>query len=115
MSEPTGLTEAMAEPLSQADVRALAEYVRIALDDDEIAAMTRDLNATITDTLSAIGEYDLAGVVPTFHPIGGLANVVREDVEVPGFTQAEALANAPKAQDGSFLIPAILGNDGGGA
>ncbi|MBQ3387133.1 MAG: Asp-tRNA(Asn)/Glu-tRNA(Gln) amidotransferase subunit GatC [Eggerthellaceae bacterium] len=104
----------MTEPLTEADVRAIAEYVRIALDDNEIAAMTRDLNATITTTLAAIGEYDLAGVEPTFHPIGGLANVVREDVEVPGFTQAEALANAPKAQDGSFLIPAILA-DGGAA
>ncbi|MBR3258216.1 MAG: Asp-tRNA(Asn)/Glu-tRNA(Gln) amidotransferase subunit GatC [Eggerthellaceae bacterium] len=104
----------MTEPLTEADVRAIAEYVRIALDDNEIAAMTRDLNATITTTLAAIGEYDLAGVEPTFHPIGGLANVVREDVEVPGFTQAEALDNATKAQDGSFLIPAILA-DGGAA
>ena len=114
MSEVPELQEAVTEPLTEADVRALAEYVRIALDDNEIAAMTRDLNATITTTLAAIGEYDLAGVEPTFHPIGGLANVVREDVEVPGFTQAEALANAPKAQDGSFLIPAILA-DGGAA
>ena len=105
----------VAEPLTEADVRGIAEYVRIALDDAEIAAMTRDLNATITDTLSAIGEYDLTGVEPTFHPIGGLANVVRKDVEVPGFSQAEALANAPKQQNGSFLIPAILGNDGGAA
>ena len=76
--------------------------------------MTRDLNATITTTLAAIGEYDLAGVEPTFHPIGGLANVVREDVEVRGFTQAEALANAPAREGGAFLIPAILG-DGGAA
>lgn len=34
---------------------------------------------------------------------------MREDVEVPGFTQEQALSNAPKQQDGSFLIPAILG------
>ena len=115
MSEVPELQEAVTEPLTEADVRGIAEYVRIALDDNEIAAMTRDLNATITTTLAAIGEYDLEGVEPTFHPIGGLSNVVREDVEVPGFTQVEALANAPKVQDGSFLIPAILGNDGGGA
>ena len=35
---------------------------------------------------------------------------MREDVESgASFTQEEALANAPKQQDGSFLIPAILG------
>ena len=114
MSDATEPREAVTEPLTEADVRALAEYVRIALDDNEITAMTRDLNATIVNTLSVIGEYDLEGVVPTFHPIGGLANVVREDVEVFGLTQAEALANAPKAEDGAFLIPAILA-DGGAA
>ena len=37
---------------------------------------------------------------------------MREDAEVPGFTQAEALANAPRQQDGSFLIPSILGEGG---
>ena len=110
-----GLEEAQTEPLTQADVRRIAEYVRIALDDDEVAAMTRDLNSTITNTLSAIAEYDLEGVEPTFHPIGGMANVVREDVERPGFTQEEALANAPHAEDGFFVIPAILGGDGGAA
>ena len=114
MSEVAEQKAAVAEPLTQADVRAIAEYVRIALDDAEIAAMTRDLNATITTTLAAIGEYDLTGVEPTFHPIGGLVNVVREDVEVPGFTQEVALANAPRQQDGAFLIPAIL-SDGGAA
>ncbi len=101
-------------PLSREDVRALAEYVRIALDEDELTSMTEDLNNTITNTLSAIGEYDLTGVEPTFHPIGGLSNVVREDVETPSFTQEESLQNAPKQQDGAFLIPAIL-SDGGAA
>ena len=46
---------------------------------------------------------------PTFHPIGNLSNVMREDVEGESFTQEVALENAPKQQDGSFLIPAILG------
>lgn len=106
------MTESNAAPLSTLDVKRIADYVRIQMDEDEIAAMTRDLNATLTTTLAAIAEYDLEGVVPTFHPINGLSNVVREDVEVPGFTQEEALMNAPKQQDGSFLIPAILGDGG---
>ena len=67
-----------------------------------------DLNEII-ESLKPITEYDLEGVPPTFHPIGGLSNVMREDVERPSFTQAEALVNAPKRQDGSFLIPSILG------
>ena len=70
--------------------------------------MTEDLNSII-ESLKPITEYDLEGVEPTFHPIGSLSNVMREDEEGTSFTQEEALANAPKQQDGSFLIPAILG------
>ncbi|WP_165043777.1 Asp-tRNA(Asn)/Glu-tRNA(Gln) amidotransferase subunit GatC [Adlercreutzia sp. ZJ141] len=101
----------MAQHLSERQVRDIAEYARIGLDDGEVTQMTADLNAII-ESLSPILEYDLEGVEPTFHPIGGLVNVMRDDVETTGFTQQEALANAPKQQDGCFLIPSILGEGG---
>lgn len=98
----------MTQHVTQRDVRKIAEYCRIGLTDDELPAMTDDLNAII-DSLKPITEYDLAGVEPTFHPIGDLSNVMREDVERPGFTQDEALVNAPAQADGQFRIPSILG------
>ena len=70
-----------------------------------------DLN-NIIETLQSIKQLDLEGVEPTFHPIGSLSNVMREDVETESFTQQVALENAPKQQDGSFLIPSILGEGG---
>ena len=101
----------MPQHVTERDVRAIAEYTRIHLDDDEVAGMTVDLN-NIIESLKPITEYDLEGVEPTFHPIGSLSNVMREDVEVPSFTQEEALSNAPARQGGSFLIPSILGEGG---
>ncbi|HIY83163.1 Asp-tRNA(Asn)/Glu-tRNA(Gln) amidotransferase subunit GatC [Rubneribacter sp.] len=101
----------MTQHLTERDVRGIAEYTRIGLTDDEVAQMTADLNA-IVDSLKPITEYDLEGVEPTFHPIGSLSNVMREDAERPGFSQEEALENAPRQQDGSFLIPSILGDGG---
>lgn len=101
----------MAQHLSEHDVRGIAEYTRIGLTDDEVKQMTVDLNAII-DSLAPITEYDLEGVEPTFHPIGDLSNVMREDVVREGFTQKIALENAPKQQDGCFLIPSILGEGG---
>lgn len=98
----------MAEHVTEKDVRNIATYTRIGMTDDEVAAMTVDLN-DIIDSLKPITEYDLEGVEPTFHPIGGLVNVMRADEERPGFSQETALENAPKQEDGSFLIPAILG------
>lgn len=101
----------MTQHVTERDVRGIAEYARIGIADDEVGQMTADLNAII-DSLKPITEYDLDGVEPTFHPIGSLSNVMREDDEQPSFPQDEALENAPKQQDGCFLIPSILGEGG---
>ncbi|MDO4889902.1 MAG: Asp-tRNA(Asn)/Glu-tRNA(Gln) amidotransferase subunit GatC [Coriobacteriaceae bacterium] len=98
----------MAQHLTEQDVRRMAAYTRIGLADDEVPQMTVELNAII-DGLEPITEYDLEGVEPTFHPIGDLSNVMRTDVEVPGFSQDEALMNAAVREGGSFRIPRILG------
>ncbi len=98
----------MTQHVSKQDVRGIAEYARIGLTEEELEQMTIDLNAII-ESLKPITEYDLAGVEPTFHPIGDLSNIMRADEEVPGFSQDVALSNAPKKQEGCFLIPSILG------
>lgn len=98
----------MTQYLTEKDVRDIATYARVGLDEQELAQMTDDLNSII-ETLQPIKGFDLDGVEPTFHPIGTLSNLMREDVEQPSFSQDEALSNAPMQQDGSFLIPSILG------
>lgn len=101
----------MTQYLTEREVRGIAEYARIGLSEEELSEMTVDLN-NIIETLQPIKQLDLEGVEPTFHPIGSLSNVMREDVETESFTQEVALENAPKQQDGSFLIPSILGEGG---
>lgn len=101
----------MPQHVTERDVRGIAEYTRIRLDDDEVKQMTVDLN-DIIESLKPITEYNLEGVEPTFHPIGSLSNVMRDDVEVPGFTQEEALMNAPVREGDCFKIPSILGEGG---
>ncbi|MDR1013454.1 MAG: Asp-tRNA(Asn)/Glu-tRNA(Gln) amidotransferase subunit GatC [Coriobacteriales bacterium] len=98
--------------LSEKDVRDIAVYTRIGLSDEEVARMASDLSSII-ESLGVITEYDLEGVEPTFHPIAGLSNVMREDVVRPGLAHEAALGNAPAEQDGQFLIPPILGDGGG--
>ena len=82
----------MAEHVTEKDVRDIATYTRIGMTDEEVAAMTVDLN-NIIDSLKPITEYD----------------VMRGDVEQTSFSQETALENAPKQEDDCFLIPAILG------
>ncbi|MCL2889100.1 MAG: Asp-tRNA(Asn)/Glu-tRNA(Gln) amidotransferase subunit GatC [Eggerthellaceae bacterium] len=98
----------MQKHLSEKDVAAIAEYVRIGLLKDELATLIKDLN-DIIDSLAPITAFDLEGVEPTFHPIGGLCNVMREDVVGESLSQAQALANAARTQDGCFVVPTILG------
>ena len=99
-------------PLTEKDIRGIAEYVRIGLTDDEVATMTRDLNNIIELNLKPITEYELDGVEPTFHPIGDLSNDMREDVVKAPFPREVALTNSSSVKDGCFMIPSILGGEG---
>lgn len=96
--------------VTEADVREIATYTRIGLTEEEVCQMTTYLNDVIA-SLAPITEYDLEGVIPTFHPIGSLSNVMRADRPSPSFSQKQALENAPQQEDGCFLIPSILGGD----
>jgi len=98
--------------LTENNVRAIAAYTRIALDAPQVTAMTHDLNQII-ESLKPITEYDLTGVAPTYHPIVGLTNVMRDDQPKPGLSQDIALDNAPASQNGQYRIPPILGDEGG--
>jgi aspartyl-tRNA(Asn)/glutamyl-tRNA(Gln) amidotransferase subunit C len=76
--------------------------------------MTTDLN-NIIETLQPIRAYDLEGVEPTFHPIAGLSNVMREDQVKPGLDKSVALSIAPHVEDGQYRVPSILGDSGADA
>lgn len=97
--------------LTEQDVRDIAEYARIGLTDDELSTMTVDLN-NIIETLRPITEYELEGVEPTFHPIGSLSNVMREDEIGESFARDVVLSNSDSTSKGCFEIPSILGEGG---
>lgn len=97
--------------LSEKQVRAIAADARIALSDDQLAAMTVDLNQ-ILDNIQAIKEFDLSEVEPTFHPIAGLNNVMRDDEAARGLNIEQVLGNAPDQLNRQFRVPPILGELG---
>lgn len=97
--------------LTEKDVAGIAEYARIGLSDDELSAMTTDLNSII-ETLQAIKQYDLDDVEPTFHPIGSLSNVMRDDEVGESLERDVALSNSDSVSAGCFEIPSILGEGG---
>lgn len=96
--------------LTEDDVRAIAAYAAIALDDAELADMTAYLNDAV-GMLEPILAYAGEDVQPTFHPIGDLSNVMRSDAADAdrALPTEVALANAAASREGQFRVPSILG------
>ena len=96
--------------ISRDEVAHLARLARLALTDDELDSYAGQLDAILAH-VSQIQSVDVTGVEATGNPLARRAgvNVGRPDVVVPGLTQSEALAAAPRAEDGRFAVPRILG------
>jgi aspartyl-tRNA(Asn)/glutamyl-tRNA(Gln) amidotransferase subunit C len=94
--------------ISRDEVARLARLARLALTDSELDSFAGQLDA-ILGHVSQIQAVDVAGVEPTGNPLKAV-NVFRPDVVEPSLTQEEALAGAPKAVDGRFAVPQILGD-----
>lgn len=92
--------------LSPADVSKVALLARLRLSPEELATFTTQLNS-IVDFVAQLQEPDTANVEPLAHGIE-MRNVFRDDVLGGSLPREAALANAPKRNDHSFLVPAVL-------
>lgn len=88
-------------------VAKVATLARLSLSDDEISQATDELGDML-DHFADIDALDLDEVEPMTHPTP-IANVMRDDVELPCLDRDEVLAAAPDAEDGRFRVPPILG------
>ena len=95
--------------ITRADVVHVARLARLALTEDELASLTRELGV-ILDHAARVSALDTAGVAPTAHPLP-LANVFRPDDPRPGLDRDEVLSQAPEAENGRFRVPRILGEE----
>jgi aspartyl-tRNA(Asn)/glutamyl-tRNA(Gln) amidotransferase subunit C len=95
--------------ISRDDVAKLAKLARLALTDDELDAFAGQLDS-ILGYVGAIQSVDVTGVTPTGNPLREL-NVTRPDIVQFSLTQQQALAEAPSAEDGRFVVPQILGDE----
>jgi len=85
------------------EVLHVARLARLALSEDEIEPMARELSAVL-DHVATIAQLDLEGVPPTAHVVE-VTGALREDVARPSLPRELALAQAPGASDEGFLVP----------
>ena len=95
--------------LTTEDVRHVARLARLALTDDEVEALGGQLS-NILAYAEKVGEVAAEDVPPTSHPYT-LVNVWRDDVPGPSLDPAEAISTAPRAEDGRFQVPRIVGEE----
>lgn len=95
--------------LSHDAVRAIAELAKLDLTDDEVAMYAGQLS-DILQYFEQLAEVDTSAIEPTASVLP-LKNVLRPDVPQPPLTPAEAIANAPDAEDDQFRVSAVLGDE----
>jgi aspartyl-tRNA(Asn)/glutamyl-tRNA(Gln) amidotransferase subunit C len=91
--------------LSPAQVAKLSRLARLGLSEEELTQLGNQL-ADIVRAVGRLAEAPTDQVDPTAQ-VGGLYNVMREDLVVAGLTQEEALANAASHEAGLIRVPAI--------
>lgn len=95
--------------VTRADVASLARLARIALTDDELDALSSQLDGILT-AVARVGEVAVESIPPTSHAVQ-LTNVFRADEVRPCLDSREVLAAAPAAEDGRFRVPRILDDE----
>jgi aspartyl-tRNA(Asn)/glutamyl-tRNA(Gln) amidotransferase subunit C len=87
-------------------IQRVAELAKLNLGPDERGELARQLTRVL-EFVAQLDEVDVSEVVPTKHVIG-LDNVGRPDEPRPSLTQEAALAEAPEADEGHFVVPKVL-------
>jgi aspartyl-tRNA(Asn)/glutamyl-tRNA(Gln) amidotransferase subunit C len=84
----------------------VAQLARLALSEDEITRLTKDLGS-IFGHIDKLQQLDTAGVEPMAHA-ASQDNVFRDDTSRPSLPQAKALAAGPDTDEEFFRVPPVL-------
>ena len=87
-------------------VRHIAKLARIAVSDDEVAALAPELS-NILGWIEQLQEVDVADVQPMTAVIPNQLRL-RDDVVTEGGIRDDVLANAPAAEHGFFAVPKVI-------
>jgi aspartyl-tRNA(Asn)/glutamyl-tRNA(Gln) amidotransferase subunit C len=93
--------------IDEKTVRKVAKLARIALPEERVAPMAKELNG-IMAWIEQLNEVDVEGVEPMTSAVEGLALPMRADEVTDGDNPDRVLKNAPKSEDGFFVVPKVV-------
>jgi aspartyl-tRNA(Asn)/glutamyl-tRNA(Gln) amidotransferase subunit C len=92
--------------IDEATVRKVAHLARLALPEERVPVMAQELNAILA-WIEQLQEVDVEGVAPMASAVD-VALPQRADEVTDGGNADRVLANAPKAEDGFFVVPKVV-------
>jgi aspartyl-tRNA(Asn)/glutamyl-tRNA(Gln) amidotransferase subunit C len=96
--------------LTSTDVSRIAQLARLALREDESAAMLDQLNGFF-EIVERMRSVDTSGVEPLYTPLSAIEDVtlrLREDTVTEANQREANMANAPAQDAGLFLVPKVI-------
>lgn len=96
----------MADPkngVTAKDVKKIAKLSRLHVEDDRLQPIAEDLNG-ILSWIEQLSEVDVEGVEPMTSAVD-MAAPLRADAVTDGGKRDDVLKNAPKSDDGFFVVP----------
>jgi aspartyl-tRNA(Asn)/glutamyl-tRNA(Gln) amidotransferase subunit C len=93
--------------IDEKTVRKVAKLARLALPEDRVKPMADELNG-IMAWIEQLNEVEIEGVEPMTSAVEGLSLPMRDDVVTAGNDPAKVLKNAPKSEDGFFVVPKVV-------
>lgn len=91
--------------ITREDVLHIAQLARLGVDEDRVAALTRELTAILAH-MEALSQVDTASVSPTAG-VGAGGTPLRPDVGVPPIMSGTLESFAPSMRDGFFMVPRL--------
>lgn len=92
--------------IEKEEVKYVAHLARLDFNEEETETFTSQLNDILL-YMDKLNEVDTTGVKPVSHAIA-LTNVFREDMGREPLGHDLALANAPEARGGFFVVPRVV-------
>jgi len=89
--------------VSAEDVKKIARLSRLHVEPDRLEPLAEELNG-ILGWIEQLNEVDVEGVEPMTSAVD-MDAPMREDTVTVGGKREDVLANAPKADDGFYVVP----------
>ena len=93
--------------ITKEEVLYVADLAHLDMDEGQIDRFA-DQIGQILDYVDTLDQADTTGVAGTSHATS-LTNAFRDDVNSPHLDRERALSNAPRKEDGNFVVPKVVG------